>query len=604
MAAAEGSSTPYREQERSNSAGAASSLRWGVRTVDAFEKLSMIGQGAYGLVWKARDKVTKEPVALKQIKPHHSKEGVHRTALREIKILQRLRHPNIVGLKEIVVRSASQTDVAPLESPFENGSATSSSQKETQTASETQNQSTEAAPGKEDSGDDQPGTIYMVFEYVPYDMAGLILSPLKMDRKTIKVYVYQLLRALAHLHNAKHIHRDLKCSNILISDDNKVKLADFGLSRKAVQYGGTMTNNVITLWYRPPELLLGSTTYGPSVDMWSIGCILLELILGKPFFPGQNTTNQLNKVFDMIGTPSVSPPRHRNLTELPKWKEFSFKEKDPKLSSFLEKQRESGVDLPTKQLVEGLLQGDPSRRLTADAALKSTFFDEIRNFGNDQLPLLSGELDQNEDYHEMSAKARDKQRKGKGTTNAASSNKQDRGNASKNLPSAAPHSLEAHADNRKESVRNYIYGATQPEEDSVSHTIENKQDTAGSHNNESRVDKTHRTNGAESRSNNESPSPTRRRRSHGRSDHGSHRRRSSSGNDCRSRKRSRRRRSRSPSRRRRSDSRSPEKRRRRSHSRRRRSPSFSSSEYRRRSRSPRHRRRSRSPQRSRRRRSR
>ena len=230
----------------------------------------------------------------------------------------------------------------------------------------------------------------------------------------IKVYMYQLLQALSHIHSAKHIHRDLKCSNILISDDNRVKLADFGLSRRAVGFGGEMTNNVITLWYRPPELLLGAKVYGSAVDMWSIGCILLELIIGKPFFPGQNTLSQLQKIFSMIGTPSTNPPRHEYLTKLSDWKKFRFDETDPKLSSFLDKYRHLGIDQPTKQLIEGLLQGDPDRRLTADAALKSAFFNEARDFessGSTMLEPLSRLLDQNEDYHEMSAKKREKEKK-------------------------------------------------------------------------------------------------------------------------------------------------------------------------------------------------
>lgn len=170
-------------------------------------------------------------------------DGFPITALREIKILKSLKHPNIVELKEIATSKA------------ENG-----------------------------IGDD----VYLVFEYVDTDLSGLMDMAREggipwFNETQIKCYMYQLLQALKFVHDHNIIHRDLKSSNILITEFNEVKLADFGLSRQ-MGLERDYTNNVITRWYRPPELLLGCTKYKNSIDMWSIGCILAELLIGRSPF--------------------------------------------------------------------------------------------------------------------------------------------------------------------------------------------------------------------------------------------------------------------------------------------------------------------------------
>ncbi|XP_075474287.1 cyclin-dependent kinase C-1-like isoform X3 [Primulina tabacum] len=231
------------------------SSSWGSRSVECFEKLEQIGEGTYGQVYMAKEKDTGEIVALKKIRMDNEKEGFPITAIREIKILKKLEHENVIKLKEIVT-----------------------------------------SPGREAVGQGNPdgskykGSIYMVFEYMDHDLTGLADRPgLRFSIEQIKCYMKQLLTGLHYCHVNQVLHRDIKGSNLLIDNQGNLKLADFGLARLfSNDHNANLTNRVITLWYRPPELLLGATKYGPSVDMWSVGCIFAELLHGKPILPGKN----------------------------------------------------------------------------------------------------------------------------------------------------------------------------------------------------------------------------------------------------------------------------------------------------------------------------
>ncbi|KAL6552163.1 hypothetical protein OROGR_008317 [Orobanche gracilis] len=243
---------------------------WGSRSVECFEKLEQIGEGTYGQVYMAREKRTGEIVALKKIRMDNEKEGFPITAIREIKILKKLQHENVINLKEIVT------------SPGREGNE----------------------QGKPD-GNKYQGNIYMVFEYMDHDLTGLADRPgLRFTVPQIKCYMKQLLTGLHYCHVNQVLHRDIKGSNLLIDNEGNLKLADFGLARSfSNDVNANLTNRVITLWYRPPELLLGATKYGPAVDLWSVGCIFAELLYGKPILPGKNETEQLNKIFELCGTP-------------------------------------------------------------------------------------------------------------------------------------------------------------------------------------------------------------------------------------------------------------------------------------------------------------
>ncbi|BBG93563.1 cyclin-dependent kinase C, partial [Prunus dulcis] len=211
---------------------------WGSRSVDCFEKLEQIGEGTYGQVYMAREIKTGEIFPI--------------TAIREIKILKKLHHENVINLKEIV---------------------------------------TSPGPEKDDQdGNKYKGGIYMVFEYMDHDLTGLADRPgMRFSVPQIKCYMRQLLTGLHYCHVNQVLHRDIKGSNLLIDNEGNLKLADFGLARSfSNDHNANLTNRVITLWYRPPELLLGATKYGPAVDMWSVGCIFAELLHGKPIFPGKD----------------------------------------------------------------------------------------------------------------------------------------------------------------------------------------------------------------------------------------------------------------------------------------------------------------------------
>lgn len=215
----------------------------GLRNVDIYEIISQIGEGSYGQVYKAKEKKTNNFVALKKVRLEHESEGFPITAIREIKILRQLNHKNVVCLKEVVT---DKEDV----SEFKKGG----------------------------------GSFYLVFEYMDHDLTGLIESGMvEFTVKDNAIIMRQLLEGLNYCHKQNFIHRDIKCSNILLNNKGELKLADLGLARLIDNEQGRLyTNKVVTLRYRPPELLLGEEKYGPSVDIWSCGCILGKFQIKLP----------------------------------------------------------------------------------------------------------------------------------------------------------------------------------------------------------------------------------------------------------------------------------------------------------------------------------
>lgn len=207
----------------------------GLRNVDLYEIISQIGEGSYGQVYKAKEKKTDTLVALKKVRLEHESEGFPITAIREIKILRQLNHKNVVSLKEVVTDKEDTLD-------FKKGG----------------------------------GSFYLVFEYMDHDLTGLIESGMvEFTVKDNAIIMRQLLEGLNYCHKQNFIHRDIKCSNILLNNKGELKLADLGLARLFdTEQVRLYTNKVVTLRYRPPELLLGEEKYGPSVDIWSCGCIL------------------------------------------------------------------------------------------------------------------------------------------------------------------------------------------------------------------------------------------------------------------------------------------------------------------------------------------
>ncbi|KAH7929482.1 Pkinase-domain-containing protein [Leucogyrophana mollusca] len=282
--------------------------------------VSQVGEGTFGKVYKARNTVTNVHVALKRIRMEAERDGFPVTAMREIKLLQSLRHQNIVRLYEMMVSN---------------------------------------------------GSVHMVFEYMDHDLTGVLSqTQFSFSEANLKSLCSQMLAGLAYLHHKGVIHRDIKGSNILINNRGELKLGDFGLARfyhkrRRADY----TNRVITLWYRPPELLFGATVYGPEVDMWSAGCIMLELYTKKPIFQGNDEIHQLDVIYRIIGTPTAE--RWAGVTELP-WYEL-VKPKDAIPDHFREL-FQKWLSPAALDLAEQLLAYDPARRVTALQALEAPYF--------------------------------------------------------------------------------------------------------------------------------------------------------------------------------------------------------------------------------------
>ena len=305
----------------------------GCRRVDCFERLDRIEEGSYGVVYRARDIETREIVALKRVKLTREAcvNGFPVTALREANVLLTLAHENIVRVKEMVVGDAS----------------------------------------------DQ---VFMVMTCFDRDLKSCLRDhegPLA--QADMKCLASQLFAAVAHMHSRWYIHRDIKTSNVLYNDDGRLALCDFGLARRFGDPVEPMTTNVVTLWYRCPELLLGATSYSTAVDNWSVGCVLAELLLKQPVFAGRSEVEQLHAIFKVLGAPSDG-----YLTELPladtllnfgkRRPKNRLREKFPTAtfgSTATTPLTASGLDL-----LQRLFAYDPSSRLGAAQASSHNYFRE------------------------------------------------------------------------------------------------------------------------------------------------------------------------------------------------------------------------------------
>lgn len=293
-------------------------------SLDDYVRLAVMGQGTYGVVYKAVEKTGGYTVALKKIHIERNDEGIPQTALREISVLQELRHPNIVQLFDVI---------------------------------------------------HSEGSVYLIFEFVESDLKKTLEKKGPFTGVALKRVMYQLLSALAYCHENRIAHRDLKPANILISDNNKVKLADFGLARAFQVPIHTYTHEVVTLWYRAPEILLGEKHYTAAVDIWSLGCIFAELIRGKVFLKGDSEIGQLFEIFKVFGLPQDNEESWPGVTRLkyfnPEMPHFEPKPLDTLFDSALDAE---GCDLLKKMLVYC-----PLRRITAKEALSHPWFAEVRN---------------------------------------------------------------------------------------------------------------------------------------------------------------------------------------------------------------------------------
>jgi cyclin-dependent kinase 2 len=297
-------------------------LNHNIPSLSQYEKVEKIGEGTYGVVYKAVDRDTGATVALKKIRLEQEEEGVPSTAIREISLLKELRHANVVRLMDVVHADAK---------------------------------------------------LYLVFEFLDVDLKKhMDAHPARArDVGTVKLYLYQMLAGIAYCHAHRVLHRDLKPQNLLIdADRGALKLADFGLARAFGLPVRAYTHEVVTLWYRAPEILLGAKHYSTPVDVWSIGCIFAEMVNGRPLFPGDSEIDELFKIFRLLGTPDESSwpgvttmPDYKDT--FPRWPARSLADAVPGLDP-------AGVDL-----LRGMLRYAPADRLTAKAAMAHPWFDEV-----------------------------------------------------------------------------------------------------------------------------------------------------------------------------------------------------------------------------------
>jgi len=294
--------------------------------MEKYQKVEKIGEGTYGVVYKARNRLTGELVALKKIRLEAEDEGIPSTAIREISILKELQHPNIVRLHDVIHTERKLT---------------------------------------------------LVFEFLDLDLKKYLdVRDSPLPHEDIKVLLYQLVAGVAFCHDRRVLHRDLKPQNLLINKEAlELKLADFGLARAFGIPVRSYTHEVVTLWYRAPDVLMGSRKYSTPVDLWSVGCIFGEMSSGRPLFPGTSDADQLRRIFDTLGTPDeTSWP---SMVDLPDYKAENFTTKsDPQpLHKLLG--NPCPLDEQGLELLRQLLQYDPAKRVTAKKALVDPFFDSV-----------------------------------------------------------------------------------------------------------------------------------------------------------------------------------------------------------------------------------
>lgn len=302
----------------------------GCRSVENYEPLNFIDEGAYGLVFRARDRQTGRIYALKQVKlDNPSKHGFPVTSLREISTLLSLSHPNIVAVREVVVGTTTDN-------------------------------------------------IYIVMEYATADLHSLLARLSRpYDAAEVKTMLLQLVRGVAYLHGKWVVHRDLKPSNLLLTAKGVLKVCDFGLARHYADPLEKYTPCVVTLWYRAPELLMADPLYSTAVDMWSVGCIFAELLLGRSLFQGKGELDQLAKIVDVLGAPGEH--NWNGYDKLPNARRLKFRSQSFSKLRLVVKDgagsariSEQGLDL-----IEQMLRYDPKKRISAEAALKHPYFDEL-----------------------------------------------------------------------------------------------------------------------------------------------------------------------------------------------------------------------------------
>uniref|UniRef100_A0A803MIJ5 Protein kinase domain-containing protein n=1 Tax=Chenopodium quinoa TaxID=63459 RepID=A0A803MIJ5_CHEQI len=286
------------------------------KVADRYLKREVLGEGTYGVVYKAIDTQTNQTVAIKKIRLGKQKEGVNFTALREIKLLKELKDPNIIALID-------------------------------------------AFPHK--------GNLHLVFEFMESDLEAVIRDRnIVLSPADTKSYLQMTLKALAFCHKKWVLHRDMKPNNLLLAADGQLKLGDFGLARIFGSPDRRFTHQVFARWYRAPELLFGTKQYGPAVDVWGAACVFAELLLRRPFLQGSSDIDQLGKIFAAFGTPK--PAQWPDMVYLPDYVEYQYVPAPP-LRTLFPMASDDALDLLSKMFAY-----DPKARISAQQALEHRYF--------------------------------------------------------------------------------------------------------------------------------------------------------------------------------------------------------------------------------------
>lgn len=288
--------------------------------MDRYQRIEKIGEGTYGVVYKAKDLTNNNRiVAMKKIRLEQEDEGVPSTAIREISLLKEMNDPNIVKLLDIIAEGHK---------------------------------------------------VYLVFEFLDLDLKKYmeaIPAGMGLGEDMVKRFMLQLVSGVKYCHSHRILHRDLKPQNLLIDKEGNLKLADFGLARAFGVPLRTYTHEVVTLWYRSPEILLGGKQYSTGVDMWSVGCIFAEMCTRKALFPGDSEIDEIFKIFRLLGTPDeqawpgvTSFPDYKS--SFPQWARVETEKMVPTLEP-------AGLDL-----LDAMLIYDPAGRISAKQALHHEYF--------------------------------------------------------------------------------------------------------------------------------------------------------------------------------------------------------------------------------------
>ncbi|XP_064540217.1 cyclin-dependent kinase 1-like [Drosophila montana] len=289
--------------------------------MEQYVKQEKIGEGSYGVVYKALNRLTGKIVALKRVRRIAGEEGMPATAIREISLLKELKHPNIVALQDVLMVDSS---------------------------------------------------IYLILEYLSMDLRQYINAlPTNqlMDTKLVCSYLYQMTSAILYCHRRRVMHRDLTPQNLLIDSHGHIKVADFGLSCYFQVPLRALTHEVVTLWYRAPEILMGCPRYACPVDIWSIGCIFFEMATGKPLFQGDSEIDQLFRIFHMLGTPTEA--NWPGVSALPDFKSTFPNWTNNKINQLM---TSLGCNNSAVDLLAGIMVYEPARRLSAEQILEHAYF--------------------------------------------------------------------------------------------------------------------------------------------------------------------------------------------------------------------------------------